>query len=113
MNYQQYFESLPPDHDPHLSPTEADPIKEPSYYKIRVYSRHGGAHCYIEAWDLSDALFINDALLWNTMKYLFRVGAGGKFNDLEDLKKARQYLDRAITIRESASALTFDCGSTL
>lgn len=101
MNYQQYFESLPTDHDLHLSPTEADPIKEPSYYKIRVYSRHGGTHCDIEAWDLSDALFINDALLWNTMKYLFRVGAGGKFNDLEDLKKARQYLDRAITIRES------------
>lgn len=101
MNYQQYFESLPTDHDLHLSPTEADPIKEPSYYKIRVYSRHGGAHCDIEAWDLSDALFINDAPLWNTMKYLFRVGAGGKFNDLEDLKKARQYLDRAITIRES------------
>ena len=101
MNYQQYFESLPTDHDMHLSPTEADPIKEPSYYKIRVYSRHSGAHCDIEAWDLSDALFINDALLWNTMKYLFRVGAGGKFNDLEDLKKARQYLDRAITIRES------------
>tara|TARA_R110001599_G_scaffold53456_3_gene149272 strand:+ start:840 stop:1154 length:315 start_codon:yes stop_codon:yes gene_type:complete len=101
VNYQQYFESLPTDHDLHLSPTEADPIKEPSYYKIRVYSRHGGAHCDIEAWDLSDALFINDALLWNTMKYLFRVGAGGKFNDLEDLKKARQYLDRAITIRES------------
>ena len=100
MNYQQYFESLPPDHDLHLSPTEADPIKEPSHYKIRVYSRSGGAHCDIEAWDLSDALFINDALLWNTMKYLFRVGAGGKFNDLEDLKKARQYLDRAITIRE-------------
>ena len=110
MNYQQYFESLPlkamsshtlPDHDMHLSPTEADPIKEPSYYKIRVYSRHGGAHCDIEAWDLSDALFINDAPLWNTMKYLFRVGTGGKFNDLEDLKKARQYLDRAINIRES------------
>lgn len=101
MNYQQYFESLPTEHDLHLSPTEADPIKEPSYYKIRVYSRHGGAHCDIEAWDLSDALFINDALLWNTMKYLFRVGAGGKFNDLEDLKKARQYLDRAINIRES------------
>jgi hypothetical protein len=101
VNYQQYFESLPTDHDLHLSPTEADPIKEPSYYKIRVYSRHGGAHCDIEAWDLSDALFINDALLWNTMKYLFRVGAGGKFNDLEDLKKARQYLDRAINIRES------------
>lgn len=101
MNYQQYFESLPTDHDLHLSPTEADPIKEPSYYKIRFYSRHGGAHCDIEAWDLSDALFINDALLWNTMKYLFRVGAGGKFNDLEDLKKARQYLDRAINIRES------------
>ena len=101
MNYQQYFESLPTDHDLHLSPTEADPVKEPSYYKIRVYSRHSGAHCDIEAWDLSDALFINDALLWNTMKYLFRVGAGGKFNDLEDLKKARQYLDRAINIRES------------
>ena len=101
MNYQQYFESLPTDHDLHLSPTEADPVKEPSYYKIRVYSRHGGAHCDIEAWDLSDALFINDAPLWNTMKYLFRVGTGGKFNDLEDLKKARQYLDRAINIRES------------
>ena len=101
MNYQQYFESLPTDHDLHLSPTDADPVKEPNHYKIRVHNRHTDAPCDIEAWDISDALFINDAPLWNTMKYLFRVGTGGKFNDLEDLKKARQYLDRAINIRES------------
>mgnify|MGYP003627065911 FL=1 len=81
----------------------ADPIKEPSHYKIQI--RSSVHNVDIDAWDISDALFLNDALLWNTLKYLFRVGCGGKSNDLQDLKKARQYLDREIARRESTPRL--------
>ena len=38
--------------------------------------------------------------LGNTVKYVWRVAFGGKDDDLEDLKKARWYLDREITHRE-------------
>lgn len=79
----------------------ADQIKEPNHYKIQI--RRPDHNIEIDAWDISDALFLNNALLWNTLKYLFRVGCGGKSNDLQDLKKARQYLDREIARRESRS----------
>jgi len=43
----------------------------------------------LAAWGLE-----SDALLWNTVKYIAR--AGKKGSALEDLKKARFYLDRRI-----------------
>ena len=80
---------------------KSDFIFQPRHYKFRVAGKD------TESWDVLDALFRNNALLWNTTKYLFRVGNGGKNNDLEDLKKARQYLSREIArLEQSKAAVT-------
>lgn len=51
----------------------------------------------VESWDVLDASFPSDPLLWNCGKYLLRQGRkGGEEKRLEDLRKARQYLDRQI-----------------
>ncbi len=51
----------------------------------------------VEAWDVLDAAFPSNPHLWNCGKYLLRQGRkGGDEKRLEDLRKARQYLDRAI-----------------
>nr|DAD69235.1 MAG TPA: nucelotide kinase [Myoviridae sp. cte0t5] len=51
----------------------------------------------VESWDVLDAAFPSDPLLWNCGKYLLRQGRkGGEEKRLEDLLKARQYLDRQI-----------------
>lgn len=51
----------------------------------------------VESWDVLDAAFSSDPLLWNCGKYLLRQGRkGGEEKRLEDLRKARQYLDRRI-----------------
>ena len=51
----------------------------------------------VESWDVLDAAFPQDPLLWNCGKYLLRQGRkGGEEKRLEDLRKARQYLDRSI-----------------
>lgn len=51
----------------------------------------------VEAWDVLDAAFPSDPLLWNCGKYLLRQGReGGEEKRLEDLRKARQYLGRRI-----------------
>jgi len=44
----------------------------------------------LEAWELE-----SDALLWNAVKYIARARKKGAL--LEDLKKARWYLERRIT----------------
>ena len=51
----------------------------------------------VESWDVLDAAFPSDPLLWNCGKYLLRQGRkGGEAKRLEDLRKARAYLDRQI-----------------
>jgi len=45
----------------------------------------------LEAWDLE-----NDALLWNAVKYIARSAKKGE--QLEDLEKAKFYLDRRIAV---------------
>lgn len=51
----------------------------------------------VEAWDVLDAAFPDNPHLWTCGKYLLRQGRkGGEEKRLEDLRKARQYLDRAI-----------------
>ena len=47
-------------------------------------------------------------LLANVIKYLWRVSWGSKGRDLEDLKKARWYLDREIARREIAAHMIPD-----
>ena len=55
----------------------------------------------VEAWDVLDAAFPSNPHLWNCGKYLLRHGRkGGEEKRLEDLRKARQYLDRAIEALE-------------
>lgn len=64
-----------------------DPVNHPPHYT------HGGIETIdaIEAWDLGFCL-------GNAVKYISR--AGHKGDALEDLKKARWYLDREIARRE-------------
>lgn len=51
----------------------------------------------VESWDVLDSAFPQDPLLWNCGKYLLRQGRkGGEEKRLEDLRKARAYLDRRI-----------------
>lgn len=58
----------------------------------------------VEAWDVLDAAFPSDPHLWNAGKYLLRLGRkGGDGKRLEDLRKARQYLNRAIDRLEHES----------
>lgn len=62
----------------------------------------------VESWDVLDAAFPSDPLLWNCGKYLLRQGRkGGEEKRLEDLRKARQYLDRQIAqlSREEGSSV--------
>lgn len=72
------------------------------------HPEHYGAGAYetinvIEAWSVSfpPAIAFH---LGNTLKYIAR--SNKKSNLLEDLRKARWYLDRAITFLESAQAPT-------
>ena len=68
----------------------ADPINNPAHYT------HGG----IEVLDYLEAKGLDtDFHLANVIKYVSR--AGYKINKLEDLKKARFYLDRRIKILET------------
>lgn len=60
----------------------------------------------VESWDVLDALFPDDPLLWNAGKYLTRRGrksADGMSAleaEVQDLRKARAYLDRRIKMTE-------------
>jgi len=65
--------------------------------KIDHPAHYGGArnpHEHVkcaEAWGL-----VQNAFLYNATKYICRVGKKAGADPLEDLKKARWYLDRAI-----------------
>ena len=65
---------------------EKEAVNHPSHYGGDV--PHEVVKC-LEAWGLE-----SDALLWNAVKYISR--AKKKWSTLEDLKKARWYLDRRI-----------------
>lgn len=70
-----------------VKPTTGDPVGNPGHY-------HRGTHeaiDVIEAWGLGFCL-------GNALKYIARHELKGR--PLEDLKKARWYLDRAITAME-------------
>lgn len=60
----------------------------------------------VESWDVLDALFPDDPLLWNAGKYLTRRGRKGLVGmtaleaEVQDLRKARAYLDRRIEMTE-------------
>jgi hypothetical protein len=68
-------------------------VNHPSHYGGDV--PHETWKC-LNAWGLE-----SDALLWNVVKYLSR--AGKKDAVLQDLKKAKWYLDKRIELLESAT----------
>lgn len=77
-----------------------EPVKSPGHYtwlgqSLAALGLSDAAN--VESWDVLDAAFPSDPLLWNCGKYLLRQGRkGGEEKRLEDLRKARQYLDRQI-----------------
>ena len=84
-----------PDTHPALFSLAGEPemVEHPAHY--------GGDSVYevikvLKAWGLE-----SDALLWNVIKYVARAYLKG--NLLEDLKKARFYLDRRISQLEDGS----------
>jgi len=72
------------------------------------HPQHYGGDTTYEHWKVMVAWgLVQNAFLYNCTKYICRVGKKG--NPLEDLKKARWYLDRAIaaiTEEELADATT-------
>ena len=79
----------------------SEPVESPDHYTWLGQSLAAlglGDAANVGAWDVLDAAFPSDPLLWNCGKYLLRQGRkGGGEKRLEDLRKARQYLDRQIT----------------
>lgn len=81
---------------------EPDAVASPSHYTWLgdAIIREGGPHetDMLESWDILDALFPDDPLLWNATKYLTRYGRkGADDRRIVDLRKARTYIDRRIS----------------
>ena len=70
-------------------PTKPDPVNRPSHYTA------GGIEVIdaIEAWGLGFAL-------GNAVKYIARAGKKDPSKTVEDLRKARWYLDREVALHE-------------
>lgn len=82
-----------------LAPLEA--AKSPEHYTWvgDALARSGAPELSadLQSWDLLDALFPDNPLLWNAGKYLTRYGRKGDASKrVEDLRKAVTYLERAI-----------------
>jgi hypothetical protein len=79
------------DEHPFDCPANAETVDHPSHYggKDNVYE----AIKVIESWELNFSL-------GNAVKYISRAGKKAGADELEDLKKARWYLDREIQRRE-------------
>ena len=92
------YEGFPPVPGPRSAEPEA--VESPGHYtwlgqSLAALGLSNAAN--VESWDVLDAAFPQDPLLWNCGKYLLRQGRkGGGGKRLEDLRKARQYLDRQI-----------------
>ena len=78
-------ENLPPSKQEKNMSDKHDPVNSPSHYT----SDPSGVHCIeiAENWDF---------LLGNTLKYIWRHGKKSSSDSIEDLEKARWYLDRKI-----------------
>jgi hypothetical protein len=64
------------------------------------HPQHYGGDVLHETWKCLHAWGLeSDALIWNVVKYLSRAGKKGAL--LEDLKKAKWYLDKRIELLES------------
>ncbi len=100
--YLNIWDYEPPADDAHLEARTApgEAVESPEHYtwlgqSLAALGLSDAAN--VESWDVLDAAFPSDPLLWNCGKYLLRQGRkGGEEKRLEDLRKARQYLDRQI-----------------
>lgn len=92
------YEGFPPVPGPRGAESEA--VEAPDHYtwlgqSLAALGLSDAAN--VESWDVLDSAFPQDPLLWNCGKYLLRQGRkGGEEKRLEDLRKARAYLDRRI-----------------
>lgn len=81
---------------------EGDGVDSPEHYTWlggAIVAR-GGPECTadLQSWDVLDAIAPDDPHVWNALKYLTRLGRkGGAASRIVDLRKARAYLDRAIS----------------
>lgn len=98
------YEGFPPGRGPRGAESEA--VEAPGHYtwlgqSLAALGLSDAAN--VESWDVLDSAFPQDPLLWNCGKYLLRQGRkGGEEKRLEDLRKARAYLDRRIAQLSSA-----------
>ena len=99
--YLEVWDYEPPTADIQPEGGSGEAVESPSHYTWlgQLLAALGLSDASnVESWDVLDAAFPSDPLLWNCGKYLLRQGRkGGEEKRLEDLRKARQYLDRQIT----------------
>lgn len=98
--YLDIWDYEPPAADVQSEAGTGEAVESPQHYTWLGQSLAAlglGDAANVESWDVLDATFPSDPLLWNCGKYLLRQGRkGGEEKRLEDLRKARQYLDRRI-----------------
>lgn len=103
--YLEIWDYEPTDPASPASPAPFEAVESPDHYTWLGHSLAALGLSdveNVESWDILDAAFPSDPLLWNCGKYLLRFGKkGGPEKLLEDLRKARQYLSRAISRMES------------
>lgn len=98
--YLDLWDYEPPAADAQSSAGLGEAVESPEHYtwlgqSLAALGLSDAAN--VESWDVLDAAFPSDPLLWNCGKYLLRQGRKGEEEKrLEDLRKARQYLDRQI-----------------
>lgn len=91
-----------------LRDLRGDVVSSPEHYTWlgeAIVARGGPEHTGdLQSWDILDAIAPDDPHVWNALKYLTRLGRkGGAANRIVDLRKARAYLDRAISQEERDS----------
>lgn len=84
---------------------EGDDVDSPEHYTWLggAIAAQGGPEraADLQSWDVLDAIAPDDPHVWNALKYLARLGRkGGADRRIVDLRKARAYLDRAISQEE-------------
>lgn len=88
--------------------TERDEVDSPEHYTWLggVITVQGGPErtADLQSWDILDAIAPDDPHVWNALKYVARLGRKGDASSrIVDLRKARAYLDRAISQEERGS----------
>lgn len=81
---------------------EEDVVRSPEHYtwlgEAITVQGGPGRTADLQSWDILDAIAPDDPHVWNALKYLARLGRkGDASNRIVDLRKARAYLDRAIS----------------